>query len=299
MEQITGEQVIPFYSPPFRTLKSLSVRLLDQVSADEAYVFFRRFMALKIGFPEIFRDGLYKQPSLTLFSVVVAVSIGVASLRRFYWPGILVLTAIAFGHVFTSWPFTLNHGVLEAVILLLILLDINETPEKSSLNSADMIKWLMVSVWIYSGLQKLFHGYFFDGQYFALEMLSGDSGLGKNLGIAFKTLESFFRVPGYATMQCCRMGPISLPAWEVGLFQLISFFTIVTELFLPGTLLFPATRKLGVILLFLFQLTVGLISTEMDFTYTVVAILFLFVPDYVRVKYGCLAILYMITSEWF
>jgi hypothetical protein len=262
-------------------------------------LYFRRFLALKVGAPLMLVHGIQWPLSYSFFSLGIAAAILVASLRKLYWPGLLVLFFVSLYLVVDTWPFTINHTVLETVILFLMLLEPGPGVERTGLSCTKMIQILMVTVWIYSGLQKIVHGYYATGEFLALETLSNHSVLGRNLGALLRGLESFFGIPGFHTIRCCGNGAIDLPRWEANLFRAMGVLTIATELFLPLTLLFQKTRVAGAFLLFLFQLTIGTMSGEIDFTFTAVAILLLFTPEVERVGYGLLAGAFLYWAPWY
>lgn len=251
----------------------------------EALVFFRRFLALKIGAALVL--GLWGQgsPIMASLSLCVVVAIGVACLRERFWPGLFCLFVAHAALVWQTWPFTLNHVLLEAVLLLLLLLDPGEPFALSRVSTPFMIKTLMLSVWFYSGLQKLIHGYYSSGELLALEALTGEDGLGENLGAVLRQAPS---------IQCCMDSPIHLPVWEKRLFQFMGLSTIATELFLPIGVFIERFRKAAIASLFALQLSIALLSSEIDFAFTAFAVLVLFVPGRARLAYGGLGIVYLL-----
>lgn len=259
-----------------------------------AFVYFRWFLTVKIASPFIFENGVRAGLTLTPVAFFALAALLLSGLKKYYWFGTFILFGLSATEVWQSWPYTLNHIALETFILVFILLEAEAEDNLAPL----MIKAVLVSVWIYSGMQKLFHGYFFSGEYLALETLSGESHLGKNLAWILHYVESVFGTEKFSPLICCGGADLILPAWEVFLFRAMGVMTVLTEIFLPLTLLFRKTRLIGVILLFLFQLTIGLSSAEIDFAFTAVAILLLFEPRVARVAYPVLGFFYLVVSPW-
>jgi hypothetical protein len=261
---------------------------------EEAFILFRRFLALKIGAPLVLDHGLHGLPAVSWASLGAAGAICVASARTGCWPGLLVLLAFQGAGVWRSWPFTINHEFLEAVIVLLMLLDPREEGGSPRVSAASMIKLLMLSVWFYSGLQKLVHGYVWSGEYFALATLTRDGGLGRNLEALLRLVESRLGTATFAPIQCCLDGRIHLPAWEMRLFQAMGVSTITAELLLPLGVLVGRLERASIYLLLALQLAIALLSLEIDFAFTAFAVLFLFVPGRARLAYGGLAVAYLL-----
>lgn len=265
---------------------------------DDAFVFFRRFVAVKVGTPWILPRGLYHPPELSWVSLGVLLAVIAACTRRYFWPGLLVLFGSACLHIWTTWPFTLNHAVLEAVVVLLLLLDTGEPVFAPRMTTLELIKGLMISVWIYSGVQKLAHGYFSTGESLALAALSGESTIGRHLAGALQFVAPPFGPGVGAPLHCCTNGAIALPGWAALTFQTLGVATIVTELVLPLALLLPQCRKVALALLVGFQVTTGLVSGEIDFTFTALAMLVLFIPEHALLSYSILVVGYLFSSAW-
>src|SRR5690242_1814709 len=88
-----------------------------------AFVLFRRFLALKVGAPLVLVNGIFGSISISRLSFLSVFAMSVASLRKYYQPGILILFCFSLHLVLRSWPFTINHEMLEALILALVLLE--------------------------------------------------------------------------------------------------------------------------------------------------------------------------------
>jgi hypothetical protein len=271
-------------------------RLLSACTAEEAYLFFRRFIALKIGAPLLF-DNVLQLPFPPFVVIpIVAAAVVVSGLRRHFQWGLLVILAISLGEIWLSWPFTLNHVVLEALIVGMMILDPGETIKGPS--TARLIQFLMLSVWFYSGIQKLFHGYYMSGEYMALEAFSGESRLGVSLAWLLHSLERATGAPPFPPLHCCVTAPLSLQWWEVAILRSLGILTVAAEIGFPLLLLFRRTRAAGVFLLFCLQLAIGIFSREIDFAFTSTAILLLFTPKIARVGYAALAIAFLVVAPW-
>ena len=65
-----------------------------------------------------------------------------------------------------EFPSSGNHAYLELILCcLLAFLDLRDDPQRLALLRS--VRWLLCVIFFYSGVQKIAHGYFFDGQYLA------------------------------------------------------------------------------------------------------------------------------------
>jgi len=273
---------------------------LAALPGDEAnFVRFRRLLAVKVMTPFVLEGGIYVRPEITPTFFIAILVMAVALTRRWWRLGMLAVLAFSLWECIASWPFTLNHIAMEAAVLILILLDSPPRTGENRLAPWTKIQVLMLSVWFYSGVQKLLHGYFASGETLALEMLSGDSFLGRNLAIFYHYgLEPIFGAAEPPWLSCCHAGPIPLPLAIRLVFPIRGIATIATEIGLPWLVLFDRWRALALGLLFAFQLSVGIFSWELDFAVTAFAILLLFTPRYGRIGYPLLLIFYLGVSPW-
>jgi hypothetical protein len=257
--------------------------------ANIAFRLFRQFLVLKIAVAFVFHENIYEYLSFSKILVLLVVIL--AGTSRFYMPALLVVFCLCLYDIFYSWPFSINHQILEFVIIILMCLMPAHNYENSSFSCSSMIKILMLSVWFFSGLHKLFDGYYWNAEFFALEALSGTTTLGYCLN---KILASY----ALLATTCCTQGVVHLTRLQVGLLLSLSWLTIAVEIFLPLSLLFPKLRALGIGGLFIFQGLVAYFSGEIDFAFSAFAILLLFIPRAARWSYPCLALLFLMVKPW-
>jgi len=105
-----------------------------------------------------------------------AVALGIASLigiaiveGRWRRPALATLAGLQAWYVWSLFPQAGNHRYLELTfaVLLASFDDENAEERRFLLRS---LRWTVVVVLFYSGLQKLVHGYYFQGQYLAFSM---------------------------------------------------------------------------------------------------------------------------------
>ncbi len=277
----------------------LTGRALFGAPCDETtFLYFRRFLAFKIAAPLILPGHLHWPVPSWLVASLAIVAVVVAGLRKHYWPGLIFIFFVSCFQIWESWPFTINHIALEAVLVLLMLLAAGDKPNEETLSCGDMILLLMLSVWFYSGLQKLFHGYYLSGEYFTLEALSVESGLGRDLNSLLLWLAPHLGGGHIRPIACCGFGAIEFPRWGSLLFQGMGFGTVLAEISVPVLALFRSTRVAGILLLFVFQFAIAKLSHEFDFAFTAFGILLLFTPKIAKQGYLILVALYIAESLW-
>lgn len=80
--------------------------------------------------------------------------------------GLGALLGLQLAWVATSFPETANHAYLQLFLLaLLVLLDSGVAEEQQL--ALQSVRWIFLVVFFYAGLQKLVHGFYFHGEYFA------------------------------------------------------------------------------------------------------------------------------------
>lgn len=259
----------------------------------KAFRLFRVFLAFKLALPFAFPDGFHEAIGIkTIALLVMVIAVG---LPRFYIVGLIALLGLMANELMASLPFTINHGVLEFGIVLLMCL----LPEEASsrITSAHLIKILMLSVWFYSGLHKLFDGYYLNGEFLALEALANNT----TLGIHLNEILGFFgpHPTSSQLFECCVYGPLHFSSVQTAILLALSWGTILLELMLPVAMFIPRVRWVGLAGLFTAQFFIGYLSGEVDFAFTAFAILFLFVPRIARFTFPALAGLLVVVHPWF
>jgi hypothetical protein len=103
--------------------------------------------------------------SLVLVTLLCA-AVAQGRLRRAACGGLALLQT---WYVWSLFPMAGNHRYLEIVIAALFAVLDDERPEERRLLLRSL-RWLVVLVLFYSGLQKLVHGYYFRGQFLAYSL---------------------------------------------------------------------------------------------------------------------------------
>jgi len=105
-----------------------------------------------------------------------AVALGIASLvcitivhGRWRRPALAALAGLQAWYVWSLFPQAGNHRYLELTFAVLLASFDDENPEEQRFLLRSL-RWTVVVVLFYSGLQKLVHGYYFQGQYLAFSM---------------------------------------------------------------------------------------------------------------------------------
>jgi len=105
-----------------------------------------------------------------------AVALGIASLvaiavvqGRWRRPALAALAGLQAWYVWSLFPQGGNHRYLELTFAVLLASFDDENPEEQRFLLRSL-RWTVVVVLFYSGLQKLVHGYYFQGQYLAFSM---------------------------------------------------------------------------------------------------------------------------------
>ncbi len=133
---------------------------------------FQVILALVIG-AEYWTKALARWDALDVadgVALALATLLGAAALsgrrRRVVFAGFAALQA---WYVWSHFPLTGNHRYLELFLagLLALLDDEREEDRRLLLRS---LQWTVIVVLFYSGLQKLVHGYYFQGQFLAYSL---------------------------------------------------------------------------------------------------------------------------------
>lgn len=181
--------------------------------------------------------------------------------------GMIGVLATCLWHVWVTFPYTINHHFLEALIAFVLLM---WPPRLAAL----IIKVAIGSLWFFSGVQKLVHGYWTNGEFLAVRYLFGK---GRFRNILPKYLPAPFYKPYREFFEIgLDGGSFEATWWMIAFILAISWFVIIAEIGLPFLLLSSKYRKLGAVLLICIQLFVGIESQEQSFMYTGVACLLLF-----------------------
>ncbi len=278
-------------------LQSLLVHSSPEGVSPGLLVFFRVFLTVKILSPELFPQGWLATPavaSLGVLSVMLLLTVS-----RWYRLALALVAGVSGYEAYSSWPFTINHGGLEFIALMLLLLEPPPSSETQVLRAGTLIKLLMISVWFYSGMHKICDGYYLHGEFFALEALGQDTGMGKKLAALWQFAAGLLHEnTSLPLLACCSARQLGVSVAGAAFFIGLSWATILAELLLPLALFFHRTRYLALAALFVFQGMIAYFSGEIDFAFTAYAILLLFVPVLYRWTYPVLIAAYLWVCPW-
>lgn len=235
---------------------------------------FRRVFALKL--------ALIAYPVTSVPVAIAAVAGFLLAWGKAPRAGMLLLLVPLATTIVPVWPYTINHRAFEGIVLLILAL---ASPDEESF-SIDVIRWLILSVWFYAGVQKLVHGYYLNGEWFALHAMTYGTDRGGIIDFLVRhsgTLAAF--------APCCTTTDVALSASQKALFIFLGSSVVVAELGLPLLALFRRTRTLGLAGLFGLQLAIAFSSAEVDFALSSAACLCLFIPGLAKWAYPVLGAL--------
>lgn len=168
--------------------------------------------------------------------LVVAFAL-VAQWERVRRVALCALLATSLAQIAGSFPLTANHVFLQLYILALFVVCDIERPEEQAL-FLDSARWLFWLVFFFAGVQKLVHGYYDHGEYFASN-LSRES-FASVWALITPTAE-FERLS--ALTYTAGSGPFR---FDSPLALALSNAAWATEIAIPVLLLFDRTRPLAV-----------------------------------------------------
>lgn len=252
------------------------LRIATLVDGDEASLRTRRLHAFEQAFvlvvageywlraiPKWGQLGAHYDVLLAIASVAcVAVLLGRA--RR------LAFLGLAAGHLVLLWsefPASGNHAYLELYVCLLAALLRPDDPGEAQLELR-ALRWLAVIVLFFSGVQKLAHGYWLDGQYLAFAL--GSETYRAMLG---------WLLPDAELARLARLrgeigdGPyhVASPALLV-----LSNATWIAEIVLAPALVWVRTRAAAMVAALLLLLGIELVAREVFFGLVFASMILLF-----------------------
>lgn len=243
---------------------------------------FRRLFIIKIAVMDTI-DALYGQtvplfaqgPLPILMAVLTPIACALALRGRTARAGLLLLAAVRGAGFLWTMPYTINHMLLELVLILAFALASGEPegpPRRSALVfTARWAQVLFLSVWFYAGVQKLVHGYYLNGELFGLEAFADDRGLTLGLSgavlLMMTTLAGWLggTVPHVSAATLTDAVQLPLAPWMGPFLTALSTMIVVIEVGIPLLFLLPRARKAAVVALGLAQVGIALSSMEIDF----------------------------------
>lgn len=255
--------------------------------------YFRWCFAIKLlcTFYSTYAEPIWTGPLPVLLRTVAVLSTLAMCRRRTAWFGSLGWLGLVAAHVARTWPYTLNHFFLELIFLTMICAyprALQGEHEGSARELRSLLFLAILSVWFFSGVQKLAHGHYLNGEAFALPLLADDSKLGAVLcgGLSF-LVQGLEVDPSLAAVPPAAPG---FGAFTRAYCLLPSYLVPLTECTLPLWAVWGRRRELAALVLMLGQLVIAGASGEYDFALTGVAALGLGWSRWAPARYSALTI---------
>jgi hypothetical protein len=200
-----------------------------------------------------------------------------------------VLLGFKIADIVSSFPFTINHAFFDG-LLLLALASRRAEPAAGGPCAVRVAQAAMLLVFFYTGVQKVVHGYYWDGQFFALRLLYHEGDMGRRLRALFRAIGSLLALPPSPAHAAPRPHalaevPANLPAWVWLGLRSLSVGTWMAEIGLPLLALRPTLRRGAVLALVGLEAAILVFTGEVHFGFTVVACLLCFFPREARWSY--------------
>lgn len=267
----------------------------------ELRVAFQRFLAIKL-FGGIHLAWPWHAPGGAAMQILAALGSVAMCFRRTAQLGVFVWFNVIGLQLVRTWPYTLNHFILEELILLVLLaFPVRFAAERGRepLQELQLLWVTLLSVWFFAGMQKIGHGHYWNGESMALPLLSGEGSLGRGLRLGLALIHS---VLGAAPLGPALLGPGMAALDLVARIYCValSWLVLVAEVALPLLALVPRTRGAATIGLGLAQCSVGLLSGEVDFAILGLGLIGLGSARHIHARYAllsCAALLFATFPE--
>ncbi len=208
----------------------------------------------------------------------------------------LCLTFLALLNVAVGmWPSTLNHSFLELMIVATL---VGFWPQRQGDDTVDglavrVIWCVTLSVWLWGGVHKLAHGYYLNGEFFALAAAFDHSILAEHLRWLVNGSRWLQGVEPLAVSVATPVQiPMSMPllAGDWLVLKTLARLLVLAEVLLPLCVLTNRFKRAGLIGLVGMQLLIAIGSGEYDFAITGTAVLLLALPKLARYGYPALMV---------
>ena len=214
-------------------------------------------------------------PSPTAF-VLAALSLGaVIGMGRRSALGPWLLAPVLAQHVAQTLPHTLNHHWFEllAVAVLCAHATARRNPRRSAVRARLVLQLAILSVFFYSGVQKLAHGQFVSGEYLLRAMMLEPDAMGRLL----RMLCGLGSMPPLdATRVILTPVELALPPGVITAAAVLSVGMVALEIGLPLLVLAGIRGARGALLVA--QIGIGVVSAEYSFAVTATATVLLLWP---------------------
>ena len=181
------------------------------------------------------------------------------------------LMVIQLFRTFASFPMTANHVFLQLFLLIMIVSCDFEKEEEQSLFLGSA-RWLFIIVFFYSGVQKLVHGYYFQGEFFAYHLARESFAFGLAPFMSSEELQRFTVEFTGAVGD----GPYRFESLPI---RVLSNAAYLVEIAIPAFLFMRRTRSLAVLATAVFLLVTELMAREFHFGLIFANGLLLFPPS--------------------
>lgn len=267
---------------------------------------FRRYFAVHIFLQTIKLHWRYDDPWI-VYGVPVLILIGAALAwhPRVFRFGLVILLAYKSFYVIHNFPNTGNHPYVEALILLVLLLFSRQgtRPEEvqAEAYACHLIQVTVLSIYLFSGLQKLVHGMWLNGEYLAESLFFRERfGVWYNVQLLVDAMGSIFgervgQLPLVRSLEA-DPSPLLLPGWAVVFFIAMGWFVVASEVGAPLLIMNRATRSFGVIAMLIVQCLVGLFSWETEFMFAAVGAMLLWFRHRIVYNYMLLLAIHILWS---
>jgi len=184
---------------------------------------------------------------------------------------LLGLVVIQLYRVIESFPMTANHAFLQLFLLIMIVsCDFEEVEEQTLFLGST--RWLFIIVFFYAGVQKLVHGYYFQGEFFAYHLGRDSFALGLAPFMSSEELQRFtVELTGRVGDGPYRFESLAMRA--------LSNAAYLAEIVIPGLWLMRRTRFIGVLAAAGFLVITEFMAREFHFGLLFENGLLLFLPS--------------------
>jgi hypothetical protein len=205
-----------------------------------------------------------------LVSVPLASLLCVAALHRRIRRPAFALVALAHGTVIVrEFPAAGNHAYLELLLCLLcVLIDPDDADERRLFLRA--VRYMVALIFVYSGIQKAVHGYYFQGQFLA-HSLWVDSF--RPVLALLMPADEYARLAAFS--RAVGEGPYIVRST---FFVLLSNAVWIAEILLGVLLIVPRTRTLAVFASIAFVAGIEVAAREVFFGFVFVNSILLYLP---------------------
>ena len=208
--------------------------------------------------------------------------------------GLAIYLVLSVTGLLRTLPYTSNHAFLETFLLISLLLwpphpvpkEAEQSPATVDGTACRLIMFAILTVFFWSGVQKIYHGYYLNGEFFTLLLFVPEESAIRALVLAsldgLVATTKLVPLPEIPEPNWLRAGAISYPSWAIHLLIVQSHLIVLSEVLFPLLVVFERTRQLGKLLLIPTAIGIAVISWETGFALTNVACVLLFFPRQAR-----------------